>query len=69
VKTAVVFRGTPEDALALVNAVVRNCTCRSGPCAPHDMILEQRTIDRLLFDRWLAERLLSEEFATGVAHS
>jgi hypothetical protein len=69
--TQAIWRGTQEEAMALVNAVARNCTCEFGlmgvrirACEPHRMLTEdQRALDGLLFVRRFADRLRREEFA------
>ena len=65
----VVWKGTPDESLALVNAVAQHCTCTFGAmkqrlttCAPHKMLTEdQRALDGLLFMRHQADRLAEEE--------
>ncbi len=52
--------------------VARNCGCEmdpetgmhSGKCAAHQMMLEQRVLDGLLFERRMAVCLMREEFAS-----
>ena len=60
----VVFRGTVQEAHELALAVSHNCDCdaQKRRCGAHEAILSQRTVDGLLFARWLVERLLLEEF-------
>jgi hypothetical protein len=64
-----IWKGTVEEALALVHALQVNCACgvERGrivrACAPHQMMaFDQRAIDGLLFMRHIAPRLLAEEF-------
>jgi hypothetical protein len=52
----------------LISAIVRACSCRFGPrgtvlyrCPAHELLRDQRTLDRLLFARRIRERLLHEE--------
>ena len=69
----VVWNGTQEESLALVNAIARNCTCEFGlmgvrlsTCAPHRMLTEdQRALNGLLFARKMVDRLLREEFSSA----
>jgi hypothetical protein len=68
--TSVLWHGTQTEALELLQALSRNCSCvvtaegvRLSTCAPHDMLSsDQRAIDGLLFARRIAARLRSEEF-------
>jgi hypothetical protein len=67
--TKIAWNGTPVDGLALADAIARNCTCEFGKaaarlrvCAAHEMLTDQRTLDRLLFAHHMASRLLIEEF-------
>ena len=61
-----IWKGDQDQLAALLLVVKRNCECqagRSGPaCSVHAMLLSQRTIDGLIFARYLAERLHAEEF-------
>lgn len=52
---AAVWRGDSAQLRALLNAIDRNCVCKElRTCCPaHQMLLEQRQIDSLLFMRWL----------------
>ena len=69
--TVVVWHGDSTQQAALLQAVTRNCTCPSddglihGSCPAHQALLDQRFIDGLLFARYLAERLLVDEFCLG----
>ncbi|MBV9597977.1 MAG: hypothetical protein JOZ87_14035 [Chloroflexi bacterium] len=73
----VIWNGTQQEALALVNALSQHCTCEFGAtgarlstCPVHRMLLEeQRTLDGLLFARHLAERLRREEFCVSETDS
>lgn len=66
----VVWYGSQQESLDLVNAVARNCSCEFGMmgvrlsiCAPHRMLVEdQRALNGLLFVRRISERLRSEEW-------
>src|ERR1700730_12413803 len=68
--TSVLWHGTQTEALELLQALSRNCSCvvtaegvRLGTCAPHAMLAaDQRAIDGLLFARRIAARLRTEEF-------
>ena len=69
---SVLWHGTQTEALELLQALSRNCSCvvtaegvRLSTCPPHEMLSEdQRAIDGLLFARRIAGRLRSEEFTT-----
>ncbi len=68
--TSVLWHGTQTEALELLQALSRNCSCvvtaegvRLSTCAPHEMLSsDQRAIDGLLFARRIAVRLRGEEF-------
>ena len=68
--TNVLWHGTQTEALELLQALSRNCSCvvtgegvRLSTCAPHEMLsTDQRAVDGLLFARRIALRLRSEEF-------
>jgi hypothetical protein len=68
--TSVFWHGTQSEALELLQALSRNCSCvvtaegvRLSTCAPHEMLSsDQRAIDGLLFLRRIADRLRNEEF-------
>src|SRR5438132_11779045 len=68
--TSVLWHGTQTEALELLQALSRNCSCvvtaegvRLSTCAPHEMLpADQRAIDGLLFARRIAARLRMEEF-------
>jgi hypothetical protein len=69
----ITWNGTPEEALALLQALQSHCQCRVhggrtvGPCASHTMLAhDQRAVDGLLFMRRMAARLLAEEFDAAV---
>jgi len=63
------FHGSATDRELLQTALSHNCTCEidpethatTGQCAAHHMVLEQRILDGLLFERWLRARLEREE--------
>ncbi|MBV9175018.1 MAG: hypothetical protein JOZ81_33600 [Chloroflexi bacterium] len=65
----VLWHGTQTEALELLEALSRNCSCvmtaegvRVTTCAPHEMLsTDQRAVDGLLFARRIAQRLRSEE--------
>ncbi len=68
--TSVLWHGSQTEALELLQALSRNCSCvvtaegvRLSTCAPHQMLSsDQRAIDGLLFARRIAARLRVEEF-------
>jgi hypothetical protein len=68
--TSVLWHGSQTEALELLQALSRNCSCvvtaegvRLSTCAPHQMLSsDQRAIDGLLFARRIAGRLRAEEF-------
>ena len=68
--SSVLWHGTQTEALELLQALSRNCSCvvtaegvRLSTCAPHEMLsADQRAIDGLLFARRIADRLRAEEF-------
>lgn len=56
--TVIGFPGTQQERDDLFSAVARNCACnaRSGvvetnPCPPHDLLLREPTLKRLVFYR------------------
>lgn len=66
--TVVTWHGDQQESLELISIVRRECTCRTPTgqpqaCVAHEMLLNQRVVDGLLFARRIAERLLLEEFA------
>lgn len=68
--TAVIWHGNQQDALDLVNALARNCCCefdggqeRISTCAAHQMMDDQRLLDRLLFARFIGRQLLAQEWS------
>jgi hypothetical protein len=67
-KRLAVWHGTRGLALELRHVVRQHCTCATEPppaaaCASHDLLFDQRAIDGLLFGRWIAVRLMREEFS------
>ena len=68
--TSVLWHGTQTEALELLQALSRNCSCvvtaegvRLSTCPPHEMLSsDQRAIDGLLFARRIAAQLRTEEF-------
>ncbi|MDQ3811457.1 MAG: hypothetical protein M3336_14320 [Chloroflexota bacterium] len=68
---SVLWHGTQAEAVELLQALSRNCSCvisaegvRLSTCAPHEMLsTSQRAVDGLLFARRIAARLRSEEFS------
>jgi hypothetical protein len=65
-KHLVAWHGSKRLALELRHVLRQHCTCdldESGTgCASHGLLFNQRAVDGLLFGRWLAVRLLREEF-------
>jgi hypothetical protein len=69
--TNIKWNGTPQETVALMNAIASNCTCEFGlmgvrlrTCAAHCMLVEdQRVLNGLIFARRMADRLLCEEFS------
>ena len=68
--TSVLWHGNQTEALELLQALNRNCSCvvtaegvRLATCAPHEMLSsDQRAIDGLLFARRIVAQLQNEEF-------
>lgn len=68
-----VWHGTPDESMALLEAIARYCRCEVGPmgvqltvCGPHRMLTEdQRALDGLLFARHMADCLRREELSTA----
>jgi hypothetical protein len=66
-----IWHGTSTEWDELTEAVTHNCTCGARTyilaprCAAHQMLDDQRVLDRLLFARRIAARLLREEVAEG----
>jgi hypothetical protein len=61
---ASIFHGSEAEALDLLRAANHHCTCMKpdGPkCSSHAALLDQRTIDHLLFMRRIVWRLRAEE--------
>lgn len=66
----IIWNGTTDEALALLQALRTHCECPVvdgrivAPCGAHAMLTsDQRAIDGLVFMRRMAARLLAEEFA------
>ncbi len=71
----IAWKGTTDEALALLHALREHCDCHVdqgrtvAPCAGHTMLArDQRAVDGLLFMRRMAARLLAEEFDLTPAH-
>jgi hypothetical protein len=69
VSTGVVWHGTVEEANEFAAAIGHNCSCQFGPagnrvetCSAHALTEDQRTLDRLVFARYMAARLVEQEF-------
>jgi hypothetical protein len=65
----ITWKGTTDEALALLHALREHCDCvveqgrTVAPCAGHHMLArDQRAVDGLLFMRRMAARLMAEEF-------
>jgi hypothetical protein len=58
--------GTDLELLDFLTAINRHCTCPDligGTCSAHQLIrADQATINRLVFARRIADRLVGEEF-------
>jgi len=67
-KHVITWRGDERETNDLVGAISRNCmqVTENKPCdktcPTHGMMLEQGTLDKLLFLRRIARRLEQEEF-------
>ena len=68
-KTQPAWHGTPQEANDLADSLAHNCACEFGQmgdrlatCDAHAMIEDQRTLDGLVFARYMAERLIAQEF-------
>ena len=66
-----VSNGTEGEWRQLCAAVENNCTCADRPyfvdadCSAHQLLETQRSLDRLLFARRIATRLLQEELSAS----
>jgi hypothetical protein len=64
---SVTWKGTESEERELLAAVERHCACEppDGPaalCTAHEILVaDQRTLDRLVFARRIADRLRREE--------
>lgn len=57
-----VFHGTDQEARDLAQAVSNNCFCdRKRPCEVHTMILNQKTLDFLLYWRRVMDQYTERE--------
>lgn len=46
------WHGSEDEMSSLVTALKRNCTCEiKSPCASHEILWDQKTLDKLLFAR------------------
>lgn len=66
--TVLVFHGTQAETNDLAAAVANHCTCATAAvvgaaasCGSHALLLDQHTLDRLLFARRIRATLLAEE--------
>ena len=69
IQPTITWGGTEAETSALLEALARNCACtidqhgvRTATCSSHALLLDQRSLDHLLFGRRLAQRLGVEEF-------
>ena len=67
-----VWKGSPDEAYALILAIDNNCDCvrgtdgkRSRMCGAHQAMNDQHFMDYVLFLRRVREYLLAEEHAGG----
>ena len=64
----IVFPGTDQERDDLLSAVTRNCACRPvegarpDPCGPHDLLLLEPTLKRLVFYRRFSASLRRGEW-------
>lgn len=57
------IRGIGDTCRNEIHSAMYGATVQSAHrCAAHDMLLDQRVVDHLLFGRRIAERLMREEF-------
>jgi|SRR5579871_3959714 len=68
------WSGTVDDFVRLLSCVGAHCTCtesvaRTGArlCPAHQLLLDQRTLDHLIFARSLRDRLIASEWSDGTA--
>jgi hypothetical protein len=66
----ILWHGTQIEVRILLHAIKQHCTCeldtnntRVDACGAHQLLVNQRALDGLLFARRMAERLLHEEFS------
>jgi hypothetical protein len=71
VNVNIVWHGTQQEATELANSLAHNCSCEFGGdgqcqslCGAHKLLQDQQIVDRLLFARYVANRLSAEEFRT-----
>lgn len=50
-----IWHGTSDEAMRLIDAISHHCECQSlkQRCPAHDLMLNQHTLDHLLWLRWL----------------
>jgi len=68
-----VWYGTQGEAVMLTKAIASNCTCefnaagcRLSTCGAHQMLLQQRALNGLLFVRTIRQRFVREEWMSEV---
>jgi hypothetical protein len=64
------WKGTAREWRQLMVVVTRNCTCSSrraqtARCGAHRLLADPASLDRLVFGRRLARRLIQEEFSNA----
>jgi hypothetical protein len=69
-----VWHGSPQEGCDLVSSLANNCACEFGQtgirlttCAAHAMAQDQRALDGLVFGRFMAARLIAQEFGLSEA--
>jgi hypothetical protein len=67
-----IWHGTAEEYSDFLLAMGRNCACDPGgargqvACGAHQLLMDQRTVDRLLFARRIVGRLHRGEYGPTV---
>jgi hypothetical protein len=64
------WKGTAREWRQLMVVVTRNCTCSSrraqtARCGAHHLLADPASLDRLVFGRRIARRLIQEEFSNA----
>ena len=68
--TGCIWHGTSTEWNELAEAIEHNCTCGQRAygatrCPAHQLLEDQRALDRLLFERRIVARLIGEEMTEG----